>query len=72
MSDQVFLPMTSCRQCPHLHTEPDYTADSWERPEKWFCDKEKGKIGMGKLIARYVEWNDKTPIPSWCPLREKA
>lgn len=29
--------------------------------------------GVEKLryIAGYVEWNDKTPIPAWCPCKVK-
>ena len=55
----------SCGECRHRRTQPDYTEDSFERPEKWLCSKARERI-----IVRYQEWNDPDPgIPDWCPLR---
>lgn len=70
MPKTVFLPITCCRTCPHMKSETVYTADSWERPEKWLCSKQHGK-----LIHGYVEWNDKDeslPVPDWCPLTKET
>ena len=59
-----YLPITSCEGCPHRAVSPDYTADSWERPERWDCNK-----AGGENIVRYQEWSDKPPaVPKWCPL----
>lgn len=62
------IEIKSCAECRHMHTTPDYTEDSFERPEKWLC-KEAGD----KVITRYQEWNDPKPdVPSWCPLAPGA
>jgi len=62
---EIKLEIKSCQECPFFDSETQYTADSWERPEKWICKKEK------KTIANYVDWNDKVPIPEWCPIKVK-
>ena len=62
------IEVESCDACPDCKTSPDYTADSFERPEKWKCHNSKHK--KPRSIVRYQEWNDpKPPIPGWCPRR---
>ena len=54
-----------CSNCPSLEATPYPTADSWERAENWYCSAHEDV----PKIAGYVEWNDKIPVPEWCPLR---
>lgn len=93
------IPIESCSKCTYWDTTPYPTADSFERPDYWWCkhpdvedkpckheDDEKRRQNMLnarsfadrnrmqythlRLIAAYVEWNDKTPIPKFCPLKD--
>lgn len=61
------LRLSNCEKCPNLKVETIYTADSWERPDGWYC-----KAKDNKFIAE-LDWNDKRPtkVPKWCPLIEK-
>jgi hypothetical protein len=70
---KVKLNFESCRECPFFESKPQYTADSFERPEDWFCTHEKvvDKDGNPKKIAGYVEWYDNIPLPDWCPIKEE-
>ena len=65
------IEVESCDACPDCKTSPDYTEDSFERPEKWKCHNPKLK--EKKIIVRYQEWNDPKPaIPKWCPRMPKV
>ena len=74
-----YIKIDSCSECRHRRTEPDYTADSWERPEKWICSKKKSRAkdpwkacGGLRVIKRYYEHPKDDPgVPEWCPLRLK-
>lgn len=58
--------LTSCTKCEHWGTKTIYTADSFERPDKWFCKKKEGLI-----IDGYHDTFDKDPgIPEGCPLED--
>ena len=61
---KVQLEFKSCKECPFLEVKPVPSADSWSRPEAWFCKKEKEK-----KIDGYVDWYDKVKIPEWCPIK---
>jgi hypothetical protein len=66
MSEKIvkLIALTSCTKCEHFKTETIYTSDSWERPEKWFCEKDPKVI-----IDGYHDTFDKDPgIPKNCPL----
>ena len=71
----IKLEINDCSECP-FHSASTYpTDDTFERPSYWWCNhpdmkqKEKNEAGgYAKKIAGYVEWNDKTPIPDWCPI----
>jgi hypothetical protein len=62
MATEIKISIKDCSQCPHFEDEKVYTADSFEMPFDWYCEK----AGHRK-IAGYVEWHDKVPIPEWCP-----
>ena len=71
----IKINIKDCSECLHHYASPYPTDDSWERPEYWWCNHpdmkqtEKNEAGtFAKKIAGYVEWNDKTPIPAWCPI----
>jgi hypothetical protein len=67
--DVVYKRLTCCDQCEFCEKNPDYTDDSFERPERWDCKHPKLRR-KDKNIVRYQEWNDSKPgIPNWCPLR---
>jgi len=56
--------LESCTKCEFFDTKTIYTADSFERPEKWFCKKKEGLV-----IDGYHDTFDKDPgIPKECPL----
>jgi len=68
MAKKVFPPtilIERCNQCSKLEAMACPTEDSWERAENWYCS---GHEDVPK-IAGYVEWNDKVPVPKWCPMR---
>jgi len=60
---EIKLEINSCADCPFLKRERIYTADSFERPERWTCGKAEQEV------CGYVEWNDKVEIPEWCPAK---
>ena len=62
---KIVIDIKDCSKCPFHETTPYRTADSWERADNWFCSHG----GDMKKVAGYVEWNDKTPIPDWCPIK---
>lgn len=64
MATEIKITINSCQDCPFFKSEPQYTADSFERPEKWMCKKQHNKV-----IRNYVDWNDKVPVPDWCPVK---
>jgi len=84
---KVVIEIKDCSQCPNFKATPYPTADSFERPEYWWCMADdavtpnaedvrlfiKTDSNLPKLryIAGYVEWHDKTPIPKWCPAKIK-
>lgn len=83
----IKIEIENCSGCPYHKTSPYPTADSFERPEYWWCMnddkvvddvedenrrqyvKKAYKLDKLRLIAGYVEWHDKTPIPDWCPCK---
>jgi len=34
---KIFIDIKNCSKCPHFHSSPYPTADSFERPEYWWC-----------------------------------
>ena len=65
LTRKVFV-LDSCTKCDGFDTELIYTADSFERPEKWFCKKKTGLV-----IDGYHDTFDKDPgIPKECPLED--
>lgn len=68
MNNYVYLKIENCQQCPNVSIDRQWTSDSFETCFIWKCKKNEMKI-----IAEYVDWNDKIlpPIPNWCPLRTK-
>jgi len=69
---QPTLVIKSCSDCPNIRKEPQYTSDSWERANNWYCTETELE-NDGKKIAGYVEWMDikDIKVPEWCPLRIK-
>lgn len=61
---KITIEIKSCIECPFVKTEKVYTGDNWEDVQKWTCLKKHGKI-----IYSYHEWNDKTEVPNWCPIK---
>ena len=72
---KIIIELETCSKCPHFECTGAYTADSWERPENWWCqhpDVLNSELGeVHKKIAGYVEWTDKIAIPDWCPIAVK-
>jgi len=64
MKVKIEVEIESCANCPFVKIEKVYTGDSWEDVQKWMCTKENNKI-----IHSYHEWNDKTEVPKWCPIK---
>jgi hypothetical protein len=62
---KITIEVKSCQQCPHFKSENVPTRDSFDRPEKWTCTKQN------QVISGYVDWYDKVPIPTWCPIKTK-
>lgn len=55
----------SCKECPLVHVESDYSADSFETLTKWTCTKLK------TVVRRWIDWNDHSKfIPKECPLEK--
>jgi hypothetical protein len=54
----------SCEKCMFFTSERAYTSDSFEMCFDWFCTNSEKK-----KIRGYVDWNEKVPIPDWCPIR---
>ena len=90
----ISFDIKDCSQCPFHETSPYPTADSFERPEYWWCKnpdveevnapndgaeerrlqlkltgKFTGNVKSIRYVAGYVEWNDKIPLPEWCPCK---
>lgn len=63
MATEIKISIKDCSQCPYFDDERVYTPDSYEMPFKWTCTKAK------RVISGFVEWNDKVPIPEWCPCK---
>ncbi len=60
--DRVIV-LQSCKDCPFVRVDRDYTEDSFEMVFKWTCTKLKADV------RRYVEWKDHSNfIPDACPL----
>ena len=58
--------ITSCQACDGFETKIIPCADSFCRPEKWFCKKKAGLV-----IDGYHDLMDKDPgIPDECPLED--
>jgi hypothetical protein len=58
------LPLESCRKCPHHHSSPYPTDDSFERPEYWWCKHpdveevvEEDSVDERKRKFIKYEWN---------------
>lgn len=61
-----------CSDCEFRRVEIVYTADSFERPERWECEKMiDPKTKKLKVITGYHDWSDHEEIPKWCPIRAK-
>jgi len=58
----IKLEIKDCSDCSHCKIGKVYTPDSWDDVQKWHCTKQD------KQIFGYHEWNDKSPIPDWCPI----
>ena len=87
MATEIKIKIKDCSECPHFKATPYPTADSFERPEYWWCMADDAiapnvedvrqsimkdiKSFKMRLIAGYVEWTDKIPIPDWCPCKLK-
>lgn len=56
------IEIEQCSKCPNSKSERDYTADSFEYCEKYFCSR------LNRFVHRYVGTFEKTPIPNDCPL----
>jgi hypothetical protein len=61
---KIQIDIKDCSECPFFKEERMYTADSFEMPFNWFCNK-----AHGRKIAGYVEGHDKVAIPEWCPCK---
>lgn len=46
---EIKIKINSCQDCPFFTSETQYTADSFERPEKWIC-KKKNKTYLLLLL----------------------
>jgi hypothetical protein len=82
---KIQIEIKSCSDCPHFKASLYPTADSFERPEYWWCMnsdeiapnaeetrlflKEDCRLDKLRYIAGYVEWTDKISIPEWCPCK---
>jgi hypothetical protein len=63
-TNEVFIQLEGCSQCPNRRTERHYTADSFEMVFNWICRLAKRSIGV-------FDYNESpTSIPDWCPLRK--
>jgi len=65
---KIEIEIKDCSSCPHFSRERHWTEDSWEEAYDWHC----GFSGEKREIASYVEWNDKTNVPVWCPILIEA
>jgi len=61
----AFVPITSCKQCPHFKTANPWSSDGFDHMEDWTCTE-----AGNKKIQGAVEWHEerKIQIPTWCPL----
>lgn len=59
----IKIEIKDCSGCPFMESKRVYTADSFEIPFEWKCTK------ANKVIAGFVEHNDKIKIPDWCPCK---
>lgn len=60
----VLLAIGRCSECPHADTY-SYSLDGFDRGKRYKCRK-----ANDRMIADWVEWNEKAPTPpEWCPLR---
>jgi hypothetical protein len=85
MATEIKIKIKDCSGCPHFMATPYPTADSFERPEYWWCKEDDAiapnaedvrlfikrdqKLSKLRYIAGYVEWTDKIAIPEWCPCK---
>jgi len=59
-----YIKISNCKECNECQISRDYTSDSFEYCEKWYCKKKD------KYIIRYKDWYGKNPLmPKWCPKR---
>ena len=67
MNDTVIYTkeIKGCMDCPYVHSERHYTADSFEFEFEWKCVKADRSLGIH-------DWHSSPKtIPTWCPLRKK-
>lgn len=55
----------NCRECPWAKLSKVYTPDPFESVEELYCEM------LQEKIYNYLDWYDKTPIPSKCPFIKK-
>lgn len=60
---KIVIEISNCTYCPHFKITGVYSTDGFDRGEYWHCTK------LDKKIAGFVEWNDKIPVPDWCPIK---
>jgi hypothetical protein len=64
---KIQINISDCTSCPFHKTTRQYTADSWERADDWWCTQ----TGKDIKVASYVEWTNDVEIPDWCPIMVK-
>lgn len=60
---KIELDISNCDDCPKAKISKVYTSDSWDDVRQIICGKTE------EVIYKYLDWNDKSPIPLKCPLR---
>ena len=67
MKNTALVPLTTCTKCMNFGTKPIPCADSWCRPEEWFCKHPDVREDKNKIDG-YHNLTDKDPgIPNFCP-----
>lgn len=64
MAHIIQIEINSCKECPFFTLGSDYSLDGWDRGNDWFCRKKENK-----MIASFVERNEKPDVPEWCPCK---
>jgi len=61
---KVVSEVKECEQCPFSKSRKVYTADSFEDVRAVFCEK------LGKDVYGYLDWNESSTVPNYCPFIE--